>query len=223
MSVQEAAHGEREIRSDTQAHRAHDRIQDVEVVVEEALGGALDDPVVVAARRGVAGFIGDEGGALLHALEDDDHALLAPEGAVVRRDEVLLADALRCRQDGDPVLLRRSLQPRAVVRRPSRQQSRRDARLAPDVAEEVDEVRRTLQARVVAAQDDAVPAGVAELDATPEKLQQSTHDPVLSAGWRSSLTPTYRRRAGSRTPRVRADRLDPQPQGASGPLSGLPG
>ena len=33
--------------------------------------------------------------------------------------------------------------------------------------------------RVVAPQNDAVPAGVAELDAAPEKLQQSTHDPVL--------------------------------------------
>ena len=119
--------------------------------MEEALGGALDDPVVVAARRGVAGFVGDEGAALFHALEDDDHALLAPEGAVVRRDELLLADALRRRQDGDPVLLGRALQPRAVARSPPRQQRRRDARLAPDVTEEVDDILRTLQARVVAA------------------------------------------------------------------------
>ena len=32
-----------------------------------------------------------------------------------------------------------------------------------------------------------VPAGVAELDEPPEKLQQPVHDPVLSACWRLSL------------------------------------
>ena len=71
--------------------------------------------------------------------------------------------------------------------RPGRIRDFRHGLFAPDVTEEVDDVRRALQARVVAAQDDAVPAGVAELDELPEKLQQSVHDPVLSACWRLSL------------------------------------
>ena len=127
VSVQEAAHGERQIGRDTQAHRPHDRVQDVEVVVEKALGGAVDDPIVVTARRGVARFVGDEGRALFHAFEDDDHTALAPERTVVGRDEFLLAGALRRRQDGNSLLFGIALQPRAVARRPPRQHGRRDS------------------------------------------------------------------------------------------------
>ena len=71
--------------------------------MQESLAGARDEPVIIAARRGMARFIGDEGGALLHALEDHDNGGVSLERAVVGSDHLLLADTLRRRQDRDPV------------------------------------------------------------------------------------------------------------------------
>ena len=179
VAVHEAVHRERQIGCDTQTHRPYDRVQNVEVVMQEALAGALDEPVIIAARRGMARFIGDEGGALFHALEDYDNAGVSLERAVVGSDHLLLADTLRCRQDRDPVLLGVAVQPAPIGGGTPRQHLRRNPWVAAHVVEEVNDVLRSLQARIVAAQDDAVPARVAELDETPEELQESIHEPVL--------------------------------------------
>ena len=161
---------------------------EVEVVVQEALGGALDKPVIIAARRGMARFIGDVGRALLHALEDHDHTCVSLERPVVGSDHLFLAHALGRRQERDPVLLGVALQPAPIGSGAPRQHRRRDPCVTADLAEEVDDVLRPLQTRVVAAQHDAVPAGVAELDEVPEELQESFHEPALSRCWRIAHT-----------------------------------
>ena len=170
--------------------------------MQEALGRAPDNPVIIATRRGMARFIGDEGGALLHALEDHDDAFLGLERAVVGSDHLLLADSLGRRQDRDPVLLGVAVEPAPIGGGAPRQHLRGNPYVAADVAEEVNDVLRSLQARVVAAQDDAVPAGVAELDEAPEELPESVHEPALSWCWVVAHT-NLPRRAGSCQRRTR--------------------
>ena len=131
----------------------------------------------------MARFVGDVGGALLHALEDHGHACVSLERAVVGSHLLLLADSLGRRQDRDPVLLGVAVQPAPIGGGAPRQHLRSNPWVAADVTEEVNDVLRSLQARIVAAQDDAVPAGIAELDEAPEELQESVHEPALSRCW----------------------------------------
>ena len=149
---------------------------------------ALDEPVIIPTGSGMARFIGDERGTLLHALEDHDDASVSVDRPVVGGEHLLLADTLGRRRQRRPtrsaipraIPLGQALQPPAIAAGTPCQHRRRDPRVAANVAEEVDDVLRPLQPRVVAAQHDAVPASVAELDEVPEDVQKRPMKPALS-------------------------------------------
>ncbi len=62
VAVHVATHAEWEVRPDAEAHRSHDGIEHVEVVVHVQLRRrTLDDPIVIAAGRGVLRLEGDAG------------------------------------------------------------------------------------------------------------------------------------------------------------------
>ena len=147
----------------------------VPVVVQELFATRLDQPIVgVAAGRLASRRVGHERTALLHAGEHAGHALGAFQASVVGLDQFLLAYAARRCQDGDTPLISRPPYP-ALVRVALLEHDRFDGIDADHLVEEVDEVLWTLEPLDVAAQDDAVPAGVDELDSSAQQHQQSLH------------------------------------------------
>jgi hypothetical protein len=117
----------------------------------------------------------DEGAALLHAGEHASHARGALQAVIVGLDQFLFAHATWRGQDGDPALIGDPSHPGLIRIGPLLEDSRLNSVDADDVLEEVDQVLWTLQSFDVAAQDDAIPAGVDELDSLAQQLGQSVH------------------------------------------------
>ncbi|SRR5229473_1123960 len=180
MPVQVAGDVEREVAGHPQAHRAHDGVQDVPVVVQEAFSTRLDEAVVAIPtgwrppRR-----VGDEGAALLHARQHAGHALRAFQASVVGLDQLLFTHTTRRGQDRDGVLVGHPAHPATVSSGALLKDSWLDAGHANKVVEEVDEVLWALQSLDVAGYDDAIPARVGELDSVAQQRQQSFHGMTL--------------------------------------------
>ncbi len=159
MTVEEARDVERKVAGDPHAHRSHDRVQHVPVVVQELLSARFDEPVVgVAAGWPAMRRIRDEGAALLHAGEHAGHALGALQATVVGLDQFFFADATWCGQDGEPEFFGRPSHPGLVDVGALLEHGGLDAVDADDILEKVDQVLWPLQPLDVAAQDNTIPA-----------------------------------------------------------------
>ena len=169
MAVQVTRDVEREIAGDAHAHGAHDRVERVPVVVQEAFSTRLDEAVIgVATGWRPLRRIRHEGAALFQAGQDAGDAWLTLQAAVEGLDEILLAHAFgwggrRC-QDGNAQFVGDAPHPGLVGVGALLEDGRLDAGDADDVVKEVDQVLRALQPLDVAIQDDAIPARVHELD-----------------------------------------------------------
>ncbi len=83
VAVEVERHVEREIAAHPHAHRAHDRVQRVEVVMQELLTTRLDQAVVsIAAGRSETRGVGDEGPPLFHAGQHTGDAFGSLQAAV---------------------------------------------------------------------------------------------------------------------------------------------
>src|SRR6266498_4867175 len=149
MAVEVARDVEWEVASHPHAHRSHDRVQDVPVVVQEPFTAGFEETVVgVAAGWRPLWRIGDEGTALLQTGQHAGHTLGPFQAPVEGFDEILLAHPLWRRwwrgEDRDVVLLSHPSHPGFVGVGALLQDSRLDAGNADDVVEEVDQVFRAL-------------------------------------------------------------------------------
>jgi len=177
MPIEVAGHVEREVRRHPQAHRPHDRIEHVAVVVEELLATGLDESVVgVPAPRRETWGVGDEGTSLLHAGEYASHPFVATQPSVIGQHHVLFPLAFHGLKHRDLLLGGELTHPFPIPVRPARQLRWLNARDANHIVEEVREVLRPLQPFDVAVQHDAIERGVGELDVTTQKLRQSIHE-----------------------------------------------
>ena len=126
--------------------------------------------VILSARRWVSGFVGNKGSAFFHALQDDHDTFFAAEAAIIGQDEIFLASPLGSREDGNAALSGISIQPLPIVVGAAGKDLRCDGINAADVTEKVDDVRRTLEAFIVASEHDAVPDAIGEIDKFAKKL-----------------------------------------------------
>jgi hypothetical protein len=190
VPVAEAGQRERQEGAHPQAHRPQDGVQEIEVVVQEALATGMDQPVVrVLAGRRVARRVRDEGAPRLHARQQAVNPLSRGVPPVVQDDHLLLAPARGRRDDRDGLLGRVPGLGGPVRRRAAQQHLGRHAGNPDHLPEEVDEVLRALQPLEVPVEDDPVPRGAAELDVRPQQLRQSLH----------GCPPLARRRRGTTT------------------------
>jgi hypothetical protein len=146
VAIEVAGDVEREVGGNSYAHRPHDRVEHIPVVVLELFSTRLDETIGgVTTGRLSKGRVGDEGAALLHAGQHAGHALSPFETAVVRLDQFLFAHAARCGQDRDAMLFSDSPRPGLVRVGALLEDGRLDTGDADDVVEEVDQVLWALQ------------------------------------------------------------------------------
>jgi hypothetical protein len=173
VAVEVARHIEGEIRRDPQTHRSHDRVQHVEVVVEELLAAGLDQSVGgVAALGGEPRRVRDERSVLLHARQDTSDPFALPlQAAIVRQDEIFFPLPFGRLENRDPTVRGVPAHPVAVAVGAAHQDRWLDALDAGHLVEEVDEVLRPLQAFDIPIQNDAVEGDVRELDILTQQLR----------------------------------------------------
>jgi hypothetical protein len=180
VAVEIAGYVEREVAGHPNTHRPHDRVQHVPVVVQEALSTRLDLTVIgIPAGDLPTWCVGDEGAALLQAGQHTGHALGAFQATVEGFDEVLLAHPFGWGwQDRDALLIGDPPYPGLVGIGALLEDGWLEAGDADDVVEEVHEVLWALQSLEIAVQDDAIPAGVDELDSLAQHCRQLIHGMV---------------------------------------------
>jgi len=140
--------------------------------MQELLSTGLDQAVVrIAAGRAETWGIGDEGAALFPAGQDAGDAFGSLQAAIERLHEVLFAHAFgRRSQDRDTPLVRDPAYPGFVHLGTQLEDSRFNAGHADDIVKEVDQVLWALQPLEIAIQDNAIPAGIDELDSRAQQL-----------------------------------------------------
>jgi hypothetical protein len=141
----------------------------IPVVVQELFSTRLDEAVVgIAAGDLPPWHVGDEGAALLHAGQHAGYAFGALQATVVGLDQLLFAHAAWRGEHGDPTFLSDPPHPGLIGIGALLEHGRLNRVDANDVLKEVDQVLWALQPLDVAAQDDAIPTRIGELDSLTE-------------------------------------------------------
>ena len=166
-----AVDGKRKVGGHSQGHGPHDGVQNIEVVMQEVFSVRNANlPVVLSAGWWESRFIGNEGSAFFHALQDDHDTFVAAEAAIKGRDDFFPSNPFGSREDGDGALSGIAIQPLSIVVGAAGKDLGRNGINAADVAEKVDYVCGALKSFIVASEHDAIPDAIGEIDKSAEKL-----------------------------------------------------
>src|SRR5712672_738122 len=173
---------EREERGHPHHHRAQGFVAEVEVVVCEAAALAGEDPVIWI-LGGVFGGADAKARPLLHALEDEVHAVgVVPDHAALPgQDMVFLAHALLGPFDRQAMIAGEGFHPGLVVGGAPAQDLFVHHRKPDHVPEEVHHLLGPRQPAEVAVNDNAVEAVVDEGQQIAEQLGEQFHGNPLQA------------------------------------------
>src|SRR5258705_1942439 len=173
---------EREERGHPHHHRAQGFVAEVEVVVREAAALAGENPVIWI-LGGIFGGADAKARPLLHALEDEVHAVGVVPGhaALPGQDMVFLAHALLGPFDRQPMIAGEGFHPVLVVGRAPTQHLFVHHRNANHLTEEVNHLLGPRQPAEVTVNDDAVEAVVDEGQQIAEQLGEQFHGNPLQA------------------------------------------
>ena len=178
MPVEIVRHVKRDVRCHPHHQRPEDVVPEVEVVVGEPAPVPAEDAVIGISGRKL-GHAGAKGQALLHALEDEVHAVpLRPfHPAQPRQDVLFFPDSLHRPFDGHAVIARKGLHPAGVIIGPLSEHLFRDRPAPQDVAEEIHRILRAQQAGQVTVNHDAIETVVDKHEELAKHLVESFHQP----------------------------------------------
>src|SRR6516165_9307621 len=176
MAVQIVRDLKRQKGTHAQRQGSEHFIADVEIVVRVAAALASKD-AVVGILNWVSRYRGPEGGAHLHALQNEvnTETILALHRLEVAANVILFAHALLRPLDWDPLLAGESIHPTVVVAGALPQNILGDHAGLMDIAKEMNDVLRARQKGQVPQNDDAVKTVIYQSQQAAKQLGEGLH------------------------------------------------